>query len=212
MSLPSPDAISNPSFLIGWVGCLSWGICFLVQPISRLIYHFFRCWVKACGLRIGFFSVESWKAVFGRCWPRASLAQLINSNDKYLLCVQQSDPCSHWWRCSDVVMESGLEKLMIFKCSSQPKTLQTQWQALFWLKNHSWRWGDVPTRSGLAISLPFCSWGKGGRAWPWASVCNPPSRLPHLLGGPTSFVTYLSPNPNHFWTLTEKAPGRRSAG
>ena len=106
----------------------------------------------------------NWKAVFGRCWPWASSAQLINSNDKYLLCVQQSRPCSHWWRCSDVVMESGFEKLMIFKCSSQPKTLQTQWQALFWPKNHSWQgWGGGRAYEVWVSDFPSFLSVAGGR-------------------------------------------------
>lgn len=58
---------------------------------------------------------------------------------------------------------------------------------------------------GLVILLLFRSWGKEGRSWPCASVCNPPSRLPYLLGGPASFVTHLSPNPDHFGTLSESA-------
>lgn len=40
-------------------------------------------------------------------------------------------------------------------------------------------------------------WGKGGSPWPCSSVCNPHRSLPHLPGGPASFVTYLFPDPDH---------------
>lgn len=111
-------------------------------------------------------------------------------------------PGCNWLRCSDMVMASGFEKLMILKCCYQPKLLEAQCQALLLYKTHSCLGGQggLVCNVGLAISLPFHSWGKGGRAWPHARVCNALSRLQYLLGGPASFVTYLSPNPDHSWT------------